>query len=69
MPFLLIVISIAVGIIYKNNRDIGNALLLTGFIMHAFPVFSSLLLNISPVELNEAGDVVKRTEGFLTFFK
>ena len=69
MPFLLIVISIAIGIIFKNNKSIGNALLLIGFIMHAFPIFSSLLLNISPVELNEAGKVVKRTEGFLTFFQ
>lgn len=67
MPFLFITTIIAIGIIFKNKKSIGNALLLVGFIMHALPFIVMLLLNISPMELNENNEAVKRTEGFLSF--
>ena len=69
MPVLLVCTSIAIGIIFKNNRSIGNALLLVGFVTHAFLFIFPLLSNITPIELNEAGQAMKREEGFLSFYQ
>lgn len=69
MPLLMVISSIATGIIFIKNKSIGNALLFTGFIMHAFPAVSVLIFNISPVDLNEASQTVRRTEGFLSFYQ
>ena len=69
MPFLLIITTIAIGIIFKNKKCAGNALLLVGFIMHALLFVASLWLNISPMELNENNEAVKRTEGLLSFYQ
>jgi len=68
-PLLFVIIIIAVGIIFKNNKCTGNALLLIGFIMQVFPLVASLLFDISPMEVNENIEVVKRTEGFLSFYQ
>jgi len=69
MPFLLIITTIAIGILFNNKKCAGNALLLVGFIMHAVPFVTSLLLNISPMEINENNEAVKRIEGFLSFYQ
>lgn len=68
-PSMFIITIIAIGIIFKNNKCTGNALLLIGFIMHVFPLVAMLLLNISPMVLNENIETVKRTEGFLSFYQ
>jgi len=69
MLLLAVIITISTGIIFKTNKNTGNALLFIGFIIHAFILTSPLLLGITPVELNENNEVVKRTEGFLSFYQ
>jgi len=69
MLFLIVVASIATGIIFIQNKSTSNALLFAGFALHVFIFVFPLLFNISPMELNENNEAVKRMEGFLSFYQ
>ena len=68
MLFFIVVTSIATGIIFIQNKSASNALLFAGFALHAFIFITPLVFNISPMELNENNEAVKRMEGFLSFY-
>jgi len=67
MPALLVITTAAIAIIFKNNKSLGNILLLSGFLIHTLILLLPLLFNISPMELNEHNEAVRKTEGFFTF--
>ena len=67
MPALLVITTAAIAIIFKHNKSLGNMLLLSGFIIHTLILLLPLLFNISPMELNEHNEAVRKTEGFFTF--
>lgn len=69
MPALLVITTVAIAIIFKSNKTLGNILLLSGFLIHTLILLLPLLFNISPMELNEHNEAVRKTEGFFTFYQ
>ena len=69
MLLLLVIASIATGIIFTQNKSTSNALLFAGFTLHLLIFTLPLLFNISSMEINEKNEAVKRTEGFLSFYQ